>query len=40
MLDFLLFGHFAFALGKKLLLWAFWCRKVLEGKRIVEGKNY
>jgi hypothetical protein len=30
---------FAFVLGKKLLLWAFWCGKLLEGKRIVEGKK-
>jgi hypothetical protein len=29
---------FAFALGKKLLLWAFWCRKFLEGKKLLEGK--
>jgi hypothetical protein len=21
------------------LLWAFWCGKLLEGKRIIEGKN-
>jgi hypothetical protein len=27
------------ALGKKLLLWAFWCGKLLEGKRIVERKK-
>jgi hypothetical protein len=45
LLDFLL-GFWLFALGgflplnigKKLLLRAFWCGKLLEGKRIVEGK--
>jgi hypothetical protein len=26
-------------IGKKLLLWAFWCGKLLEGKRIIEGKT-
>jgi hypothetical protein len=38
LLGFLLFRSFAFALGK-ILLWAFWCRKLLEGKRVVEGKR-
>jgi hypothetical protein len=39
------FGHFALGdflplnLEKKLLLWAFWCGKFLEGKIIIEGKN-
>jgi hypothetical protein len=41
-----LFGFWFFALGgflplnigKKLSLWAFWCGKHLEGKRIIEGK--
>jgi hypothetical protein len=45
-LDFLL-GFWLFAvggflplnIGKKLLLWAFWCGKLLEGKRIIEGKT-
>jgi hypothetical protein len=42
-------GFFAFAfdvyfglwrvLGLWLLLWAFWCGKLLEGKRITEGKR-
>jgi hypothetical protein len=43
LLDFLLFwvfaGLFAFALGKKRLLWAFWWGKLLEGKGIVDGKR-
>jgi hypothetical protein len=26
-------------IGKKLLLWAFWCGKLLEEKRIIEEKN-
>jgi hypothetical protein len=38
----LLFGLFdwllALSIGKKLLLWAFWCGKLLEGKRIIKGK--
>jgi hypothetical protein len=29
------FGDF----GLILLLWAFWCGKLLEGKRIAEGKR-
>jgi hypothetical protein len=44
--DFLL-GFWLFALGgflplnigKRLLLWVFWYGKLLEGKRIIEGKN-
>jgi hypothetical protein len=28
----------ALNIGKKLLLWAFWFGKLLEGKRIIEGK--
>jgi hypothetical protein len=43
----LLLGFWLFALrgflplniGKKLSLWAFWYGKLLEGKRIIEGKN-
>jgi hypothetical protein len=34
-------GHFAFCIllfPFGALLWAFWCKKLLEGKRIVEGK--
>jgi hypothetical protein len=46
LLDFLL-GFWLFAwqgflplnIGKKLLLGAFWCGKLLEGKKIIEGKN-
>jgi hypothetical protein len=31
---------FAFEyIGKKLLLWAFWYGKLLEGKRTIKGKN-
>jgi hypothetical protein len=29
----------ALNIGRKLLLWAFWCGKLLEGKRIIEEKN-
>jgi hypothetical protein len=34
-------GFFVLWLGSGLvlLLWAFWCRKLLEGKRITEGKR-
>jgi hypothetical protein len=31
-------GFLPLNIGKKLLLWAFWCGKLLEGKRIAEGK--
>jgi hypothetical protein len=37
LLGFLL-GFFTLNIGKNLLLWAFWCGKLLEGKRIIEGK--
>jgi hypothetical protein len=39
LLDFLLFalgGFLPLNIGKNLLLWAFWCEKLLEGKRIVK----
>jgi hypothetical protein len=35
---FALGGFLSLNIGKKLLLWAFWCGKLLEGKKIVEGK--
>jgi hypothetical protein len=35
---FALGGFLPLNIGKKLLLWAFWCGKLLEGRRIVEGK--
>jgi hypothetical protein len=34
----LAFDFLPLNIGKKLLLWAFWCGKLLEGKRIDEGK--
>jgi hypothetical protein len=35
-----LFGlGFFLGFGLILLLWAFWCGKLLEGKRITEGKK-
>jgi hypothetical protein len=35
-----LFGlGFFWGFGLILLLWAFWCEKLLEGKRISEGKR-
>jgi hypothetical protein len=30
---------FTLGFGLGLLLWAFWCGKLLEGKRIIEGKR-
>jgi hypothetical protein len=35
---FALRGSLPLNIGKKLLLWAFWCGKLLEEKRIIEGK--
>jgi hypothetical protein len=35
---FALGGFLSLNIGKKLLLWAFWCGKLLKGKRTVEGK--
>jgi hypothetical protein len=35
---FVLGGFLPLNIGKKLLLWSFWCGKLLEGKRIAEGK--
>jgi hypothetical protein len=39
----LAFGFLPLNIGKKLLLWAFWCGKLLEGKllkgKIAEGKR-
>jgi hypothetical protein len=36
---FVLGGFLPLNIEKKTLLWAFWCRKLLEGKRIIEGKK-
>jgi hypothetical protein len=36
---FALEGFLPLNIGKKLLLWAFWYGKFLEGKRFIEGKN-
>jgi hypothetical protein len=33
------FGGFGLGFGLIHLLWAFWCGKLLEGKRITEGKR-
>jgi fatty acid desaturase len=35
----LAFGFLPLSIGKKFLLWVFWCGKLLEGKRIIEGEN-
>jgi hypothetical protein len=32
-------GLLVLLLAFMALLWAFWCGKLLEGKRIIEGKN-
>jgi hypothetical protein len=31
-------GFLPLNIGKKLLLWAFWCGKVLEGKKMLKRK--
>jgi hypothetical protein len=33
-------GRFGFWLWLWALLWAFWCGKLLDGKRITEGKEF
>jgi hypothetical protein len=35
---FVLVGFLLLDVGKKLLLWAFWCGKLLEGKELLKGK--